>query len=214
MVDRIQLPRVKVCGLTNPVDVARALECGADALGVVLHSPSPRSVAPDGLERVLENVPRQVPRIAVLVDTDPVAAAELLRTTPVNWVQLCGPAEPKEWVGFQAPILRRIPVEAGAEESMGAWAGIASGFVLDHPSTPGGSGTSVDWKLAKKLCELGPCLLAGGLHGDNVVAAIGAVLPRGVDASSRLEQAPGIKDPERLSSYILKALTTFAALSQ
>jgi phosphoribosylanthranilate isomerase len=214
MIDRIQLPRVKVCGLTNQHDVDAALACGADALGVVLHPESPRCVNLAQLGEIFANSPMDVPRVGVFVHTDQAAAAELVRTTPLNWVQLCGPANPADWVGFDAPILRRIPVGPGAEQMIADWHGIARGFVLDHPSTPGGSGQAVDWNLAKSLCASAPCLLAGGLHGENVVAAVGAVQPRGVDAASRLESSPGIKDPERLSSYVLKALTALSALSQ
>lgn len=214
MVDRIRLPRVKVCGLTRRTDVELALARGADALGVVLHPPSPRSVPVEQVQGLLAGVPGEVARVAVLVDTDPEAAARVLDRAPFNWVQLCGQEEPEDWRGFRAPILRRLSVEPGAQAQLAAWEGIATGFVLDHPRSPGGSGEVVDWDLAAELARRGPCLLAGGLHGGNVMAAVQAVLPLGVDAASRLEASPGIKDPVRLSSYVLKSLTALAALAQ
>jgi tryptophan synthase beta chain len=125
-------------------------------------------------------------------------------------VQLCGSEAPEPWQGFRVPILRRVPASEGAEEVIESWRGIAAGFVLDHPSTPGGSGREIDAAVASRLARLAPCLLAGGLDADNVAGLAGIVRPAGVDASSRLESEPGRKDPERVAAFIRAARSAFA----
>jgi phosphoribosylanthranilate isomerase len=86
-----------------------------------------------------------------------------------------------------------------------SWRGIAAGFVLDHPSSAGGSGREIDLAIAAELARLAPCLLAGGLDERNVAERVRAVRPAGVDASSRLESAPGHKDPARVTAFIRAA---------
>lgn len=211
MVSSFQLPRVKVCGLTRKLDVDRALHGGAEALGFVLHPASPRAVQPFQVPQFTEDVPAAVPRVAVLVDNSPAEAAAFVSQGQFHWVQLCGSEQAQEWTDFPVPILRRIGVQDRALEEMETWAAIASGFVLDHPASPGGSGKPVQHPMARELCTRGPCLLAGGLHGGNVAAAIADVRPMGVDASSRIEQEPGIKDPQELQSFLTQALAAFNA---
>ena len=95
-----------------------------------------------------------------------------------------------------------------AEAEIAAWQGIAAAFVLDHPSAPGGTGLGVDAARAAILARLAPCLLAGGLDEINVRARVHAVAPAGVDASSRLEISPGIKDPARVAAFVRAAVET------
>jgi phosphoribosylanthranilate isomerase len=212
MVELAVLPRVKVCGLARAEDVLGALAAGADALGFVFHPASPRCIAPELAGAVASLLPAWVLTVAVVVEADPSGAAELLRDTGLRAVQLCGDQRPAEWTAFGAPILRRVAVEAGAEQELDAWRAVAAGFVLDHPASAGGSGLTVDRRLAARFCTSYPCLLAGGLDAANVAEAIRVVRPSGVDASSRLERAPGCKDPAAVRAFVAAALDTFAAL--
>jgi phosphoribosylanthranilate isomerase len=127
-------------------------------------------------------------------------------------VQLCGSERASDWAGFVALVLRRVAVDAGAQAEIAAWKGIAHGFVLVHPSSAGGSGRAVDAALAAELARNAPCLLAGGLAADNVADRVQAVRPHGVDASSRLESAPGTKDPARVRSFVDAARTALGRL--
>lgn len=201
----ILLPRIKVCGLARAEDVKTALAAGADALGFVLHPASPRAVRPMDVRQITASVPLETPRVAVLVNTSPSSAAELLEFTALTWVQLCGDQSPQDWMEFEAPILRRIPVSAEGREELEAWRSIATGFVLDHPSSAGGSGKLVNFDLARELCAIAPCLLAGGLNDHNVERAIRQVLPHGVDASSGLEESPGIKLASTVQAFVHNA---------
>ena len=200
MVELARFPSVKVCGVTVLADVQAAIEEGLDAVGLVRWSASPRRISPDEAKRLVRTLPRRVLAVEVLVDARPEDVSPW-----AGAVQLCGGEAPEPWFDFRVPVLRRVPVAAGAELVLEAWDGVAAGFVLDHPEGPGGTGRAVDLELARKLASLAPCLLAGGLDETNVEERVRAVRPAGVDASSRLEASPGRKVPARVESFVRRA---------
>lgn len=200
--------RVKVCGMTREDDVLAAIVAGATALGFVEYPASPRSVTRERARALIELLVGRVASVAVLVDRDPDFAAGWMRATGATMVQLCGSERAEAWRGFDHPILRRVAVGDRAEDEIAAWSGIAAAIVLDHPAAPGGTGLGVDPARAAILARLAPCLLAGGLDEANVRARVLEVRPAGVDASSRLEIAPGIKDPLRVAAFVRAARET------
>jgi phosphoribosylanthranilate isomerase len=204
------LPKVKVCGLAREVDVQCALAAGADALGVVQYPPSPRSVEANQVAEWFAPL-QGIHLVAVMVDLDPQTAATWANAAHANTVQLCGAESPCDWCDFPMPIWRRIGVDRKGLQEMQTWQEVAAGFVLDHPSSAGGSGQTVDFELAAQFCQRAPCLLAGGLHAGNVASAIRAVAPAGVDASSRLEAMPGRKNPAEVLTFVQNSQAAFAA---
>ena len=204
-----RLPRVKVCGLTNATDAHTALAAGADAFGAVHYPPSPRSVEATAMAAIFAELPKNSWKVGVVVDLDPGLAADFVACSQVNALQLCGSEQASDWVDSPVPLLRRIPVDATGAAEIQAWTGVACGFVLDHPKSAGGSGLPVDFELAAKLAASAPCLLAGGLSAGNATAAIAAVQPCGVDASSRLEQLPGRKNPAEVLAFVRAAHAAF-----
>lgn len=202
------VPRVKICGLTREADVLAAIEAGASALGFVEYPASPRAVSRERARALIDVIAGRVASVAVLVDRDPDFAAAWMRATGATLVQLCGSERAEAWKGFDFPVLRRVAADENAEAEIAAWQGIASAFVLDHPSAPGGTGLGVDVARAARLARLAPCLLAGGLDENNVDERVRAVRPAGVDASSRLEISPGIKDPARVAAFVRAASVT------
>lgn len=207
-----RIPRLKVCGLTRAEDVQQALACGADALGFVHFAPSPRSAELGRIAELVDLAGKAALTVLVVVDVLPEQLAGWVERTGVGSVQLCGDEAPAGFAEFPVPILRRVAVAAGAEEELQRWTGIASAFVLDHPSSAGGSGLAVNLELAAQLADQAPCLLAGGLDPDCVIERIERVRPRGVDASSRLEQEPGVKHPELVRNYLQRAERALAAI--
>ena len=206
------LPSVKLCGLRRREDVLLGLAKGADALGFVHHEPSPRHAS---LAEIAELTPLlQGPAVGILVvvNARPDSLLEWARQAGVHAVQLCGAESPAEFQGFPLPILRRIGVEPGAEKDLEAWQELAWGFVLDHPAAPGGTGRGVDLNQAASLAARGACLLAGGIDAGNVAERVARVRPWGVDASSRLETSPGVKDPHAVESYLVAAQSALSAL--
>ncbi len=206
------LPRIKVCGVRSPSDVRDAMSFGLQAVGLVAHPASPRHVTFEQAAAVINGIPLAVLPVVILVDRDRAFAERWFAKTGAGAVQLCGHEVASQWEHFSAPILRRIAVAPGAEREIEAWREVAALFVLDVPGTPGGSGQSVDFERAAELARLAPCLLAGGLDADNVTERIERVRPYGVDASSRLESAPGKKDPDRVAEFVLAASTALAAI--
>ena len=209
----LELPRIKVCGMTRAEDVQCARDAGADALGFVHYPPSARH-APVETVAKLVHAADGLATIAVLVDATPTEAAELLRATGITAVQLCGGERADDWYDFEAPILRRLGVDAAGQAEQSDWLATALGFVLDHPSAPGGTGRTVDAAIARDMAHVAPCLLAGGLDDANVLERVRAVAPYGVDASSRLESQPGIKSAERVRAFVQNARRALAQASE
>ena len=197
-----RVPRVKVCGLTRPGDIELAARVGADAFGVVEYPRSPRAVDAERAADLIAKLGQRGMAVAVMVDAEPRAASAWLERSGAHALQLCGAESPRDWSDFSWPLLRRVAVGPGAAEEIEVWRDVALAFVLDHPSAPGGSGRDVDLTLAAELSLAAPCLLAGGLDGDNVAARVARVRPAGVDASSRLESAPGRKDAARVERFV------------
>lgn len=207
------LPRIKVCGLARLEDVRSAVAAGAEAVGAVHYPPSPRSVEAAAIASLFADVPPSILTVGVVVGLTPDSAAEFLAASGVRALQLCGAQTPAAWADFPVPLLRRIPVDESGADELAAWTGIASGFVLDHPKSAGGSGETVDFERAAQLAAIAPCLLAGGLSAGNTAAAVRQVCPHGVDASSRLEQLPGRKNPAAVYAFVQAAQAALDALS-
>lgn len=202
-------PRVKVCGITSAEDARAALAAGADALGVVL-APSRRRVDPARAAEIVRAA-AGAPVAGVFVDAPRDAVAAAVARAGLAAVQLCGAERPEDFAGLPFPVWRRVPCEAGAGAAeIARWRGVAALFVLDHPSGPGGTGRAVAPEAARSLAALAPCLLAGGLGPDNVAALAAAARPHGVDASSRLESAPGRKDPLVVKEFVAAARAALA----
>ena len=210
----IPVPRLKVCGVREMRDVEGALGLGLDAIGLVAWPHSPRYIDAQHAAALVRELPRAILAVAVFVDATPDGARAWLAASGARGVQLCGGERADDWVAFPALVLRRIAVDADAEREMRAWQRVAHGFVLDHPSSAGGSGQSVDTELASELARRAPCLLAGGLDASNVSQRVRSVRPHGVDASSRLESAPGTKDPARVAEFVRRAHAALNALER
>jgi phosphoribosylanthranilate isomerase len=214
MSEPLALPRLKVCGVRALRDVESAFDLGLDAIGLVAWRHSPRYVDVERAAALVRELPRAVLAIGVFVDASPGDAREWLASTGARGVQLCGGERAADWSAFPALIVRRIAVDAQAEREIDAWQGVARAFVLDHPSSAGGTGREVDATRAALLARRAPCLLAGGLDASNVEERVRSVRPHGVDASSRLESAPGVKDAARVTAFVRRAHAALRALER
>jgi len=201
----LQRPQIKVCGLTNPDDARCAKEAGAQMLGFVVADWSPRGVLPSRVAEILKSLTDPPTTVLVTVGEEARRLEEMAREAGVDYVQLCGDERPEEYAGFPFPILRRIGVCEEALSEIKEWSSVASAFVLDHPSAPGGTGKTVDLSLARELAAHYPCILAGGLSSANVAEAASQVRPLGVDASSKLELKPGHKNPDEVYRFVTLA---------
>jgi phosphoribosylanthranilate isomerase len=208
---------VKICGLTHLDDALLALEAGADLLGFVLYPKSPRGVslaAVAEITQALRRAPafqqRRPALVGVFVNAPPAEVAHALDEAGLDLAQLSGHEPPDDLRALGGRAYKAIRGEADIPPSAGAPPAHPHrpDFLLDaaHPTLYGGSGQPADLALAARLAERRRLLLAGGLTPDNVVAAIRAVRPWGVDVASGVEAAPGKKDPAKVRAFVQAAL--------
>lgn len=196
---------VKVCGLTNVEDARVAIESGADWLGFVVKHDGPRAVAPARAREIVRSLPMSVV-VAVMVAPTPDEALAIAREIGALRVQLHrvdSASWPKD---FPLPAAFAIGVDAeGALTSPPPPSPHLLMLDTSDARLAGGTGRTFPWQTAATLARERDLLLAGGLGPDNVAEAIASVRPFGVDASSRLEVSPGIKDPESVRRYVAEA---------
>jgi phosphoribosylanthranilate isomerase len=197
--------RVKVCGLTRASDARAAVRAGADALGVILVPGHLRSLTIEEAAAVLAEVPPQVTRTGVFVDAalDEVAAA--VSRLGLDEVQLHGSEDPAYCAQVPAAVVKTFHVGAGIDpEAIEHYRGVVAAVLLDTLANDaaGGSGRAFDWDLARGVPDVAPVYLAGGLSPDNVGEAVRRVRPAGVDVSSGVEDAPGIKSEAKMERFV------------
>ena len=192
---------VKICGITNPEDLEVAVEAGANALGFNFFPRSPRYVTPERAAALARQVPAGVLKVGVFVNEPAERIAKIAAQAALDVAQLhgeCGaPAGLRIW--------RAVAVGPGFDPASLA-GGDAEALLLDAPAGElyGGTGRTFDWSRAEGLGV--KFVLAGGLGPDNVAEAVRRLRPWGVDACSRLEAAPGRKDPEKVRAFVRAAL--------
>lgn len=204
---------VKVCGLTTLDDARAALAAGADWLGFVVRGDGPRVIAPRAAAEIVAALPGAV-TVAVLVGPTPDEALAAARETGVARLQLHR-VDAAAWpVGYPVPAAFAVPMDAEGR-LQAALPGPGHLVLLDraHPRLAGGTGEPLPWAHAAPLARARDVLLAGGLGPDNVAAAIRTVRPWGVDASSRLESAPGAKDHDRVRRFVAAARAAFEEIA-
>jgi phosphoribosylanthranilate isomerase len=199
--------RVKVCGNTDVAGALAAVEAGADAIGFILAPGSPRSLTPARVREVAREMPPSVDLIGVFVDASPAEVAETAAEAGLTAVQLHGSTERwEDFASLDLPVIRGLRLGSVADAAAVAW---PPGMLLladsHHPTLAGGTGQSYPWEWAADLAERWRLIVSGGLAADNVGDAIRALRPWGVDASSRLESSPGVKDPDRVRAFVLAA---------
>lgn len=197
----------KICGITRAEDAETVARLGADAVGLVLYSASPRAVAVDQCKSLFGNLPAEVRRVALFVDPAEALVRQAVDSQCIDLLQFHGSETEDFCLQFDLPYMKAVRVrdleQAQAEiENYPA----AEKILLDkyQENVPGGTGKQFDWSIATKLvlANQQAIVLAGGLSPDNVQAAIRQVGPFGVDISSGVESAPGVKDPELIKKFI------------
>ena len=187
---------IKICGITNRADAIAAVEAGATALGFNFYSRSPRCITPEQAAEIGRGL--DVLKVGVFVDEPSSKVEAVARTAGLDVAQLHGHEPPEQlpgmrvWKAFRASaeltpeLFHAYPVEA---------------FLLDGPEP--GTGVTFTWSHAEGLKHR--IIVAGGLDDTNVAEAIRALTPWGVDACSRLESAPGIKDHQKVLRFVRAA---------
>jgi len=197
---------LKICGITRREDALHAVNRGATALGFVFWPRSPRRVDPDVVAGIVAALPDSVRTVGVFVNESPNGIALTMQRTGLKMVQLHGD-EPHTYASDLAwPIVRSVTLGTSAA-ILSEWP-VETTLLLDaaDPERRGGTGQAVDWAKAATLARRCRVVLAGGLTPENVEEAIAAVRPYGIDVSSGVEDAPGLKNAERVSRFLANAL--------
>lgn len=205
---------VKICGIKTPELLEAAIEAGADIIGFMHFARSPRYVDLDTLQQLISTARGRVETCVVLVNPDNSLVMEVAAFSP-DWIQLHGPETPHrvEAIRDEAgiAILKALPIGGPEDvEAVAGYADVADRLLLDAKppkgsERSGGLGVTFDWSLLKALDPGLPFMLSGGLTPDTVADAIKLVRPMGVDVSSGVETAPGVKDAALIRAFIEKA---------
>ncbi|HET7479954.1 MAG TPA: phosphoribosylanthranilate isomerase [Rubrobacteraceae bacterium] len=199
---------VKVCGITNPEDARVAADAGADAIGIVF-APSPRRVSVEDARKVAGTLPDDVLKVGVFVDAAPEELLRVAGEVGLDYAQLHGDEGPEDVTHLRKNGLKIIKAlrvrDAASLEALEEYG--ADLYLLDAYSEKarGGTGERFDWRLAKTLRARDNIVVSGGLNPENVREAIEFFEPYGVDASSSLEDRPGVKNGERVRRFVSAA---------
>jgi phosphoribosylanthranilate isomerase len=193
---------IKICGITRRDDALHAAEHGATALGFVFWPKSPRYVTPEQAASVIQALPSAVTAVGVFVNETVDGIRDIVARTGIGAVQLHGDEAPAYARELGWPILRAVTVDA-ADRTCAEWPSDTT-FLVDAADAVrrGGTGAVVDWGKAAPLARQCRLVLAGGLNDSNVKDAVAIVRPFGVDVSSGVEDAPGVKNRDKMTRFL------------
>ena len=194
---------VKVCGITRREDAVAAVDAGASALGFIFFPMSPRYVAPEAAATLGEGLP--VWKVGIFVNEGPAVIEAVMEAAHLDIAQIYGgdaPPHARVWKAFRTSE----PINPASIKDCEA-------VLLDGVA----NGQSFDWTIAREMKQRHPAtrmILAGGLDAANVGAATRVARPWGVDASSRLETSPGVKDHAKVRDFVRAALDAAKEIRQ
>jgi phosphoribosylanthranilate isomerase len=203
---------VKICGLSTPETLDAALAAGADMVGFVFFPASPRHVDLATARDLGRQVKGRARKVALSVDADDALLANCIDALQPDMLQLHG----KETVArlrdikhrFELPVMKAMAIETRADlAALAGYADVADRILFDarapnSATRPGGLGAAFDWHLLDGLVLNRPFMVSGGLDAVNVAEAVRITGAGGVDVSSGVERAPGVKDPEMIRAFV------------
>jgi len=201
---------VKICGIKTPDILETTIEAGADMVGFMHFQRSPRHVSVEAIADLISQARGRIETCVVLVNPDNSCVAEIAALGP-DWIQLHGPETPHRVETIRAAagveIMKVLPIGSAEDVThIADFVEVADRILVDAKppkgaDRPGGLGESFDWTLLKALDPSVPFMLSGGLTPQSVADAIKTVRPFGVDVSSGVESAPGVKDAALIDAF-------------
>jgi phosphoribosylanthranilate isomerase len=206
---------VKICGLSTRETLDAALDAGADMVGFVFFPPSPRHIQLASARELGRQARGRAQKVALTVDADDATLAAIVEALGPDILQLHGHESPARVAEikrkFGREAMKALPVERAADLAiLPDYATVADRILFDArppkgATRPGGLGAVFDWHLLENLDLKLPFMVSGGLHAGNVAEAIRVTRAHGVDISSGVERAPGVKDVEMIREFIRAA---------
>ncbi|MGH7814105.1 MAG: phosphoribosylanthranilate isomerase [Candidatus Binataceae bacterium] len=194
---------VKICGVTRPQDAAAAISAGADLIGLNFCEKSPRYLTIEASRPIRDAIGSRALAVGIFVNAPRDVIEEHRRALSLDLIQFSGEEDAAALAGWPVPVIAAIRIKPGAAIDLAAR---KSDYVLlDTFSTEkyGGTGVRLELDRIRRL-DLSRIFIAGGLAPDNV-AEVAALKPYAVDCAGGVESAPGIKDHEKLRSFIANA---------
>jgi phosphoribosylanthranilate isomerase len=214
---------IKICGITDQKGLDAALAARADLVGFVFFPSSPRALTPEAGAALAALARGRARVVALVVDANDALLGEIAEKVAPDFFQLHGKERPARVaevrVRFGRPVIKAVPISVSADLSqLAAYEAVADRILFDakpprDATRPGGHGKPFDWSLVTGIKRRRPVMLSGGLTPENVAEAIRIVRPDGVDVSSGVESAPGIKDAAKVMAFASAARTAAASLA-
>ena len=206
---------VKICGLSTPETLDAALDAGADMVGFVFFPPSPRHLQFDLARALGERVRGRAQKVALTVDADDAFLQSIVEALRPDIVQLHGSESVAQIAAirrkFGLPVMKAVPIAVKDDlERIATYAAVADRLLFDaraprEATRPGGLGNTFDWHLLKDVQSRVPFMLSGGLDAGNVGEALRITRASGIDVSSGVERAPGVKDIDKIKAFVRAA---------
>lgn len=213
---------IKICGLSTPEAIRAAVDGGASHVGFIFFAKSPRNIAPAHARELKKVVDGRAKTVAVVVDADDAFLDEIVAELSPDIVQLHGKETPERVAEVKArygrPVMKAFSISEAADlAKIEPFRGVADRFLFDAKppkgsELPGGNGVSFDWRLLPALDPGIDYMLSGGLNAANIGDALRLSNPPGIDISSGVESAPGIKDTALIEEFF-KAVRTAQAMA-
>lgn len=204
-------PDIKICGLKSEDAVERAVARGATHIGFIFFAKSPRNIQPDLAGSLADRVRGKVKIVAVTVDADDDELDDIVSLLRPDILQLHGHETPERVLHLKVlyglPVMKVFSIrDAGDLDRVEPFIGVADRFLFDakapaNSDLPGGNGVAFDWKLMASLDESVDYMLSGGLNKDNVALALSSTRATGIDVSSGVESAVGVKDLGMIDAF-------------
>lgn len=196
--------RVKICGITRVEDALAAVNAGADAIGLVFYTKSPRAVSAPQAKAITDKLSPFVTTVGLFVNAPVEDIQQVLAEVSLSLLQFHGDESAEFCQQFNKPYIKALRVREGMDINriIGQYKS-AVGILLDsyRPGIPGGTGETFNWQYIPENPSK-PIILAGGLNASNVADAVRQVRPFAVDVSGGVEQTKGIKDPTKINAFI------------
>ena len=203
---------VKICGITSVDQALQIAELGADAIGVISIKESPRYVSPKIKEDIFRNLKKSFPHIrrVSVVKNIPLESIYINSFDFENVIQLHG----DENLSYCKKLRSKFPqIEIWKAfriknredtEVIESFSDFIDVVLLDswNEKTYGGTGIRIESKYLENLKFSKPWLLAGGISSDWLTEILTNIKPSGIDISSSIESAPGIKDLIKTKSLL------------
>ncbi|MCK5166965.1 MAG: phosphoribosylanthranilate isomerase [Rhodospirillaceae bacterium] len=206
--------RAKICGINSKAALKAAVDGGAAMLGFVFFPASPRAITTIEAGELMAMVPDGIIKVALLVDPTDQDVTSIAKALPIDAIQLHGSETPsrvteiKALIGGGLQVFKAVTIATPEDVVLAhEYEKSCDRLLLDakapaDATRPGGNAITFDWKLISNQTWEKPWLLAGGLTAKNVGNAIAITNAEMVDVSSGVEDAPGVKNPAKITIFL------------